>query len=331
MLVSVIVPTYRRPDLVRRCYDSVVAQQHRPLEFVITDDASGDDTPAAVAALPSADGVLVRFIQQPGNRGVSAARNVAIRASTGEVLAFLDSDDVWFPDHLASLMPILQSGKADIVYARGDMRATPDQPTTGSEYGPTEMEEHQLSRCLYLNNPVLPSVTIMTRTAFKRLGWFDEDPDIQHAEDWDLFLRAAQAGLRFQHLRQATGIYVVPEKMPLEKRLMMLRRGLHCLEKNRDHPHCPPDERLLSRGYYLLYLSALLPLDQSAEAILIFRRLLTLGTSDPRLFLAGLMGIISSSMPVSCIRSVARKVNHRLLRGLRVKHRTLRGLADIHA
>jgi len=97
---SVIIPTYNRAHLLEEALASVLAQTHDDLEVIVVDDGSTDAT-SALLARHVASG-RVRALRQ-GNAGVSAARNAGLRAATGRRIAFLDSDDVWAPTHLAHL------------------------------------------------------------------------------------------------------------------------------------------------------------------------------------------------------------------------------------
>ena len=93
--VSVIVPTYNRAYCISRAIDSVRAQTHQNWELLLVDDGSTDDT-AALIASTYGDDPRIRYLHQR-NAGVSAARNAGIRASKGDYVALLDSDDVWKP------------------------------------------------------------------------------------------------------------------------------------------------------------------------------------------------------------------------------------------
>jgi glycosyltransferase involved in cell wall biosynthesis len=95
--VSAIVPTYQRRELVKRAVASVFSQTYRDFELIVVDDGSTDGTAEALAAV--GDDRLVYHWQS--NRGVSAARNTGIRLARGAILAFLDCDNRWLPDHWA--------------------------------------------------------------------------------------------------------------------------------------------------------------------------------------------------------------------------------------
>lgn len=100
---TVIIPTYNRAALLREALDSVFAQDFADFEVIVVDDGSTDNTAAAAANY----GNRIRFLRQ-SNQGPGAARNAGIREAQGEYVAFLDSDDLWFPWTLAVYRQILE-------------------------------------------------------------------------------------------------------------------------------------------------------------------------------------------------------------------------------
>ena len=93
MNISVVIPTYNRKELLKRSIDSVINQTIKPSEIIIVDDGSNDGTEAMVKKKYDS----LKLIQQK-NKGASAARNSGIKASSGEWICFLDSDDEWKND-----------------------------------------------------------------------------------------------------------------------------------------------------------------------------------------------------------------------------------------
>jgi len=102
---SIVMPTYNRADTLGRAVASVLAQRFTDWELVLVDDGSTDATPALVAGLD--DPRIVAFRQE--NQGVAGARNSALRAARGELIAFLDSDDEWPPHHLALMAAFFEA------------------------------------------------------------------------------------------------------------------------------------------------------------------------------------------------------------------------------
>jgi len=95
MQISAVIPTYNRADLVRRAIQSALSQTLAPAEILVVDDGSTDDTRSVVESF----GLPVRWLYQK-NAGVATARNTGADAASSDWVAFLDSDDVWAPDHL---------------------------------------------------------------------------------------------------------------------------------------------------------------------------------------------------------------------------------------
>lgn len=181
ILVSVILPTYNRAGLIGRALDSVLAQSYANWECVIMDDGSGDNTADVLGAYD--DPRIVRLKQE--NRGVSSARNAAMRAAGGEVFALLDSDDEWLPDKLAVQLAYMREHGYEIsqteeVWVRNGKRV--NQP---ARYARPEgwFFEQSLEMCL-----ISPSCAMFTRSVWERIGPFDTA--MPSCEDYDLWLRA---------------------------------------------------------------------------------------------------------------------------------------------
>src|SRR5690606_15916458 len=121
--VSVVVPTYRHAGLVLETLDSVFAQSHEDVELIVVNDGSPDDTHEVLQPLVQAG--RIRYVQQE-NSGQGAARNRGLAMATGEFVAFLDDDDLWYPHTLTTLVAALNE-RADAVMAFGDVeRIHPD-------------------------------------------------------------------------------------------------------------------------------------------------------------------------------------------------------------
>jgi len=179
--VSVIIPTHNRRDFVREAIASVLAQTYQDFELIIVDDGSTDDTRASVQECPRAQYVFQE------NRGVSAARNRGVALSSGELLAFLDADDLWRPHKLATQLaffaaqPEARICQTEEIWLRNGVRVNPHnkhKKPTGDIFA------RSLHLCL-----VSPSAVMMRRELFERAGGFDEN--LPACEDYDLWLRIA--------------------------------------------------------------------------------------------------------------------------------------------
>jgi hypothetical protein len=185
--VSVIVPAYNQARYLAAALDSALAQSYRDFELLVVDDGSTDETPALIASY----GDRLQAIRQP-NQGLAPARNSGIAAARGRWLAFLDSDDRWRPDYLATMMAAL-AGAPEAVAAFSAWRYidASGQPMAQSVV-PFGGDERRLADELTWRNSLLPSAAVASRTAVERCGRFD--PELSACEDWDLWLRLQPLG-----------------------------------------------------------------------------------------------------------------------------------------
>jgi glycosyltransferase involved in cell wall biosynthesis len=179
-LVSVIIPTYNRAELVQEALASVEAQTFRDFEILVVDDGSTDDTAEALASLKG-----IRVLRHDCRRGVAAARNLGIAEARGEWLAFLDSDDLWLTDKLARQMAYLKDRpdlllcQTDEVWVRNRIKVNKPvshRKVAGKIFLPS------LERCM-----ISPSAVVLHRRLLSDHGGFDEE--MPAAEDYDLWLR----------------------------------------------------------------------------------------------------------------------------------------------
>ena len=186
--VSVIIPVYNGAKRIGRALHSIFAQTFTDYEIVIVNDGSTDDTASVLAAY----GDKIRVISQ-SNRGLSAARNAAVAASRGEMLALIDHDDEWLPRKLELAVPALRDDPgAVLVYsdmivvdeAGKEVHSSPVKPETAHAPSTEEM----LSRIW----PITPSTVVMRRAAFERAGGFREH--LVSAEDIHLWLLMREQG-----------------------------------------------------------------------------------------------------------------------------------------
>lgn len=189
MFFSVVIPTFNRAKLLESALESVFAQEFGDFEVIVVDDGSTDETPELMHAI----GEKVRYVRQE-NRGPGAARNSGIRVASGRYIAFLDSDDAWFPWTLATFARII--GDCDdppFVSGRGipwESRSNSLAPPRDPNY---TCYPDMLSACDSEVPPVggTPSIVAST-TLLRSIGGFCELPI--NGEDTDLWLRLAGAG-----------------------------------------------------------------------------------------------------------------------------------------
>ncbi|OFZ37924.1 MAG: hypothetical protein A2504_13125 [Bdellovibrionales bacterium RIFOXYD12_FULL_39_22] len=183
MKISTIIPTFNRGHCLPRAVNSVLKQQidlsQFDLDLYVIDDGSTDNTSTIISPNEK-----LSYIKT-ANKGVSAARNLGIQKSTGEWLAFLDSDDEWLPHKLALQMEVVKKNPTlkivhgeEFWYRRG---VRVNQKNHHQKFG-GEIYSKCLPLCL-----ISPSAALIHRTVFEDVGYFDERFLV--CEDYDLWLR----------------------------------------------------------------------------------------------------------------------------------------------
>lgn len=185
MLVSVVIPTFNCADFLVQAVRSVLAQTYPDFEIIVVDDASTDDTESAL--LPF--GNRVRYIRQERG-GPSAARNRGILQAQGELIAFLDADDLWRPTKLARQIDYVKyHPEAVLVYT--DFTRGP-RPGSNNEsrlqvFKPRDSAD--AFHALLDENFIATPTVVVRREALAQSGLFD--PTLKGSEDFDLWLRLA--------------------------------------------------------------------------------------------------------------------------------------------
>lgn len=187
--VSVIVPTRDRPAFLRRALESIQAQTFQDLEVVVVND--GGPSIKAVLAPFRAAGLKVKDLHHPKARGQSAARNAAIRVARGRWIAYLDDDDLYYPDHLAVLVETLGATGAKVAYT-DSMRAVEEEVRGQWQVVSRELAmSHPFDRDHFLRDNLTPINNVMhERACWEVCGPHDETLPV--LEDWDYWIRLSR-------------------------------------------------------------------------------------------------------------------------------------------
>ena len=180
-LVSIIIPCFRQAHLLGEAIESVLAQSYPHFEIIVVDDGSPDDTAQVVKRYPS-----VRYLRQD-NRGVSAARNSGIQASSGTYLVFLDADDRLLPNHLQANLKAFEE-HPDAGFVCGDYRWFGAEDTWHThDCRPSPDHYATLLRRNFIGPP---HVVMFKRRVIQEVGGFRTGV---LAEDQELYLHIARA------------------------------------------------------------------------------------------------------------------------------------------
>lgn len=185
-LVSVIIPAYNAETYLSDAIESVLGQNYQPLEILVVDDGSSDRT----AEIAKEYGARIRYVYQT-NAGPAAARNAGINLANGEIIGFLDADDLWSKNFLTTLVNILVESPT-IEIAQGVIEDVPLAESVLPENYPA-YQFINLGSALY------------RRTVFDKISGFDET--MRYGEDMDFFLRAWENNIAKQVTHSARLLY----------------------------------------------------------------------------------------------------------------------------
>lgn len=201
-LVSVVMPTYNQAELLRLAIRSVCEQTHTQWELIIIDNYSDDQTDSVVKEF---EDQRIRRVLFKNHGVIAASRNYGINISHGEWIAFLDSDDQWYPDKLSCCLKILASEKADM--AGHGMDCLRD-----GEFWRTRAFQHRnnitFDELFWRGNQFMTSSVVVKKSCLEQVRGFSEEPAIITVEDYDLWLRLAQAGCKMLTISDVLGKYL---------------------------------------------------------------------------------------------------------------------------
>ncbi|MDZ4764136.1 MAG: glycosyltransferase family A protein [Chloroflexota bacterium] len=178
-LISVIIPTYNYAPFLPEALDSIIAQAYSPLEIIVVDDGSTDDTAVVIARYQAHLGEMLRFVRRDAPSSPAAARNAGLEIANGSLIAFLDADDVWTPnclrDQLAmfSLFPQVGTVMGTLRFWR---MFNPAEPSLSPPSVVTQL-----------------GAMLVKREVMDQVGGFDID--FRTSEDIDWFLRIREVGV----------------------------------------------------------------------------------------------------------------------------------------
>lgn len=197
-LVSIVVPTFNHATFLKAAIDSICEQTYPHWQAIIINNFSTDNTIDIVAGFNDS---RIRLINFHNGGIIAASRNHGIQHSTGEFVAFLDSDDTWYPEKLAICVSALESGN-DLV-CHGELWIDDSARPRRVMYGPRSRATY--SNLLFRGNCISTSATVVRRTILDKLNGFRESIEFVTAEDYDLWLRIVQLTQRIEFIPEVLG------------------------------------------------------------------------------------------------------------------------------
>jgi glycosyltransferase involved in cell wall biosynthesis len=181
--ISAVIPCHNGAAFLEEAIRSVRAQTRAVHELIVVDDASMDDSAEIAERLGA------RVLRMPSNVGPSASRNRGVREARGDVIAFLDADDYWMPEHCEKVVGLLERHE-DCAVAFGRRRSVGTRD--GAPASPISLADDEPSWVLWRlirENIITQSAAVVRRAALQRHGGYDESR--RYSEDYELWLRLA--------------------------------------------------------------------------------------------------------------------------------------------
>lgn len=199
-LVSIVIPTYNHAPMLQRALATVVEQTYQNWNAIVVNNFSTDNTLEVVANF---NDPRIQCVNFRNNGIIGASRNEGISLATGEYIAFLDSDDTWFPTKIEKCVAVLNKGSDLVCHAeywideKGKSRLV--------AYGPSEAATHH--NLIYKGNRISTSATMVRTVLLKAVNGFDVSPELISTEDYDLWIRLSEKSNKFAFIDEPLGEY----------------------------------------------------------------------------------------------------------------------------
>jgi glycosyltransferase involved in cell wall biosynthesis len=199
--VSIIIPTLNRSKLLKECLDSLLAQTYRDMEIIVVDDGSTDNTQETLEEIAQKHN-NVRYYSRP-HLGAPAARNFGLTKATGEFVGFFDSDDLWPPDYIETMVKTLNT-RPDFGAAYSRSMRYSDGEIIGQYGVMANPPSGYITTDLFSGKPfILPSSAIFRKDVWAGVFW---DEALRNRQDFDVFLRISTR-MEFMYVPDVYAMY----------------------------------------------------------------------------------------------------------------------------
>lgn len=240
--VSVVIPAWNAAAFIEKTLATVAAQTFADFELIVVDDGSSDDTKAVVDRFLKDKGLRGRCIKQE-NKKIAGARNTGVRAAEAGLIAFLDHDDLWFPEKLATVTAEFESHAEIDLVCHDENIIKNGVLVRVSRNGP--LVENMYERLLFEGNALSPSAVTVRKDKLLEAGLFREDPEFNTVEDYDLWMRLAKI-CRMRFLHEILGEYQLVDS-GASNRIVYHNTNLEHLLRDHFRNFPSPDRRTRAR------------------------------------------------------------------------------------
>lgn len=235
--VSIIIPCFKMGKFLPEALESVASQTFGAWEIIAVDDADPEATTRGIVEefKMHHPGKRIECIRHERNQGLGASRNTGIAASNGELVAFLDADDIWLPGYLEAAVDVFRASpnvsvtNAQLAFfgTRFGKKLDRDMP-----FVPPRWQIERFPDSLGVTNFIAPSATVVRREALEKVGGFATEEEIRFVEDYDLWVRLVEAGCEFSFIEKVLVRYRRHPGAAAEDTALIARRQKVIAEKH---------------------------------------------------------------------------------------------------
>ena len=237
-LISIVIPTYNHAPYLKNCLNSIIAQTFKEWEAIVVNNYSEDNT---IDVINGFTDPRIRLVNFRNNGIIAASRNEGVRLSRGEFIAFLDSDDWWYPKKLETVGKFLPG--ADVVFHDLDIIAAKRENRRKKGKG-RHLKKPIFADLMRNENALSNSSVVVRKDIINKVGGLSEDASIISVEDFDLWLRISRITERFVYVPVSLGTYRIGEpniSASIDKHINSIKKVY-----NRHLSFLPPKDRTQS-------------------------------------------------------------------------------------
>ncbi len=204
--ISVVVPTFNNAQLLKRCINSVLSQTYKNFELLIIDNYSKDETSEIISLFKDK---RISHIKIHNYGIIAKSRNLGIKKSNGEWIAFLDSDDIWYPNRLKKISKFFNTKYRYDLISTNEFMVYENRKIKKRLFYHLNPKDKYKSLLLY-GNKLSPSASVVRKEfIIKNSIFFNEDKNFITVEDYDFWLMLALKKAKFKFLKSFEGEYLV--------------------------------------------------------------------------------------------------------------------------
>lgn len=205
--ISVVIPTYNHATFLKRALDSVISQEFSSFEIIVVDNHSSDNTKEVINSF---NNPKIKYFKIHNQGVIGVSRNYGMTKASGEWIAFMDSDDLWYPARLSVCEKYFDANnnEFDVLSTNEMMVFSNSSKKKVLHHGPSSMNLYK--DMIIYGNRLSPSATIIRKSFIDKFGIrFSQSKDFVTAEDYDFWLQLAYKKARFIFINSIQGEYSI--------------------------------------------------------------------------------------------------------------------------